>query len=348
MLSSIASRKCWEEWKARVSGDGKRRDEFELIAELFAPLTEGAPGALNLSDDAAFLNVSSGCELVITTDTLIAGVHFFENDPPDTVARKALRVNLSDLAAKGARPIGFTHALALNPSIDDSYLEHYAAGLTADVNEFKVPLLGGDTTTGPGPLTITITALGEVEIGKRLLRSGAGQGDGLYVTGTIGDAALGLAFQNAALQAEGIDTNALIQRYRLPTPRLREGQALLNIATACLDISDGLVADVSHLCKVSGISAVIERELIPLSLQARAAIKQDPYQWERVLAGGDDYELAFTVPTARVPELMHYAQKLQCQFTRIGVMTESNAGSDVTVLADGAALALSRRGYLHR
>ena len=173
-----------------MSGAGTRRGEFELIAALFAPLSKGALGALGLTDDAALIDVAPGCSLVTTVDTVIAGVHFRSDDPPDLIARKALRVNLSDLAAKGAKPVGFLHALALNDGIDDASLERYAAGLAADVTEFGVPLLGGDTTSGPGPLSITITAFGEVEKGKALLRSGARRGDVLCVSGAIGDEAI--------------------------------------------------------------------------------------------------------------------------------------------------------------
>ncbi len=335
----------------RVSGEGKRRGEFQLIAELFAPLTRNAPGALNLTDDAALLEVTPGCELVTTVDTLIAGVHFFETDPPDLVARKALRVNLSDVAAKGARPVGFLQALALHPSIHDAYLEKYAAGLAADVREFDVPLLGGDTTSGPGPLSITITAFGEVEKGKALLRRGARAGDVVYVTGTIGDAALALDFQLGLFEAERAVADAFIQRYRLPVPRLREGRAIIGIASACLDVSDGLVADIGHLCKASGVAATIERECVPVSTGARALLDRDPHRWERVLTGGDDYELVFTVPPSQVPQLTTLSMQFGFGFTRIGQIERAEdvkAGSDVTVLAGGTSMTLTGSGYRHR
>ncbi len=306
--------------------------EFDLIARLFAPLTKGAPGAHGLRDDAAFLQVSPGHEMVLTTDTLVAGVHFRIEDAPDLVARKALRVNLSDLAAKGAKPVGFLHALTLNDSITDAYLEKYAAGLATDVAAFACPLLGGDTTSGPGPLTITITALGEVETGKAVLRSGAKVGDILYVTGTIGDGALGLASLMGELQTFA----ALIDRYHVPQPRL--GLGLSGIASACLDISDGLVADVGHLCRASGVAAVIERAKIPVSIDARAAVAQDQKWWERILAGGDDYELAFTASSA-IPET-------NVSVTAIGRVI---AGNGVTVLDEnGESLSLTVTGYRHR
>ncbi len=317
-----------------MTGKGTRRGEFELIAELFSPLSAGAPGALGLTDDAALVNVSPGCELVATVDTVIAGVHFRIDDPPDLVARKALRVNLSDLAAKGARPIGFLHALALNDATSDVFVEAYAKGLAADVKEFGVPLLGGDTTSGPGPLSITITAFGEVEKGRALLRRGARFGDALCVTGTIGDGALGL---KAVPELNG--------RYQLPQPRLAAGQALVGLATACLDVSDGLVADVNHICKASRVCAVIASEHIPLSAAARAAVERDPTLWDVVLGGGDDYELAFTLAVDRLGELESLARRTGTSFTQIGLIGE---GAGVNVLANGKPMTLSRPGFRHR
>ena len=327
-----------------------RRGEFKLIADLFSPLTRGAPGALGLTDDVALIDVRPGYQLVTTTDTVIAGVHFRGDDPPGLVARKALRVNLSDLAAKGARPIGFLHAISLNPSIDDAYLERYAAGLRADVKEFALPLLGGDTTSGPGPLTITITAFGEVKKGAALLRRGAQPGDILCVSGTIGDSAVGLACLNAVGALPAALAKQAIGRYHLSQPRLSAGRALLGLATACLDISDGLVADVGHLCKASGVTATIERDKIPLSKGMRAALKKDTRCWDYVLGGGDDYELAFTVPPKKIPKLAKLSTKLGVSLTPIGLIHPSRKASagSVTVLSEGQAVAVSRSGYSHR
>lgn len=313
---------------------GTRRGEFQLIADLFSPLSAGAPGALGLTDDAALLSITAGSELVATVDTVIEGVHFRKEDPADLVARKALRVNLSDLAAKGARPVGFLQALALNDGTDDTYLERYAHGLAADVQEFAVPLLGGDTTSGPGPLSITITAFGEVEKGKALLRGGAHAGDILCVSGTIGDGALGLAA-----------VPELAERYQLPRPRLGAGKALVGLATACADISDGLVADVGHICEASGLAASIDRDRIPLSRPASAAVARDPGLWDLILGGGDDYELAFTIPAGRVAELGALAQALGHLLTPIGILTP---GAGVAVMAGGSPVAVGRAGFLHR
>ncbi len=328
-----------------MSGAGTRRGEFELIAALFAPLSKGAPGALGLTDDAALIDVAPGCSLVTTVDTVIAGVHFRSDDPPDLIARKALRVNLSDLAAKGAKPVGFLHALALNDGIDDAFLERYAAGLAADVTEFGVPLLGGDTTSGPGPLSITITAFGVVEKGKALLRSGARRGDVLCVSGTIGDGALGLACLNHDLEISTVLSDELVARYELPQPRLAAGRALAGLATACLDVSDGLVADVGHLCAASGLAAVIGRYTLPLSAGARSAVEQDARWWDEILGGGDDYELAFSIPPDRLADLQSIASRLKLPLTPIGTLTP---GQGVTVIADGKPCALERTGYRHR
>ena len=331
-----------------MSGKRPRRGEFEIIAELFAPLARQAPGALGLTDDAAIIDVAPGRQLVVTTDTVIAGIHFRDGDPPDMVARKALRVNLSDLAAKGARPIGFLQALALNPSIDDGYLEKYAAGLAQDVETFAVPLLGGDTTSGPGPFSITITAFGEVEKGRVLLRSGGRRGDILCVSGTIGDGALGLACLNSALHLPAGLAEAVVARYRIPEPRLALGQALGNVASACLDISDGLAADFGHLCRTSGLAATIDCEKIPLSPAARAAVSLDGQWWDTILGGGDDYELAFAVPPEQLPALKVLSDALKVPLTPIGTLSDAEDSIGVKVLSGGVAMNISRPGYRHR
>lgn len=326
-----------------MSGQGTRRGEFDLIAALFSPLAKDAPGALGLKDDVALIDVSPGHQLVTTVDTLIAGVHFRPGDPPDLIARKALRVNLSDVAAKGARPIGFLHALALNTHTTDTFLERYAAGLAADVQAFAVPLLGGDTTSGPGPLAITITAFGEVRTGAAVLRGGARVGDVLCVTGTIGDGALGLACLEGRVSLPAQDADALIDRYHLPRPRLGAMRAV--DATACLDISDGLIADVGHICETSQVGAEIDRDLIPLSSAVRAAVESDPALWDLVLGGGDDYELAFTIPPAQAAHLPALAEQLGFALTLIGVI---GAGGSVNVTAKGSPVQITRAGYRHR
>ncbi len=319
--------------------EATRSGEFDLIARFFAPLA--APGALGLRDDAALVTPSPGCELVVTSDTVIAGVHFREDDAADLIAKKALRVNLSDLAAKGAKPIGFLHALTLNRGVTDAWLELYAQGLKQDILAYGAPLLGGDTTMSPGPVTITITALGEVPAGAALLRSGAKPGDTVYVTGTIGDSALGLACLAGDLLLPRAERAALTDRYHLPRPRCAAGVALRGIAGAALDISDGLVADLGHMAAASNAAIAIDRDAVPLSAVARKAVTNDPRLWEKILAGGDDYEIAFTAPDG----VDAGRAATDVPLTAIGKVT---AGAGVTVMANGVPVVLASRGYRHR
>jgi thiamine-monophosphate kinase len=324
-----------------------RLGEFEFIARLLAPLSRGAPGAFNLADDAAALTPRHGHDLVLTKDAVIAGVHFLATDPPGDIARKALRVNLSDLAAKGAKPVGFLMALAINKACDDAWLRAFVGGLAADVTAFGIPLLGGDTVATPGPVTITVTALGEVKTGAMIRRLGALPGDRLCVTGTIGDGALGLDAINGRYPELGAaERDYLIDRYRLPQPRLAFGQAEAARETAAIDISDGLCADVGHICAQSGVAAVIDAVKLPLSAAARAVLARHPGALARILTGGDDYELAFAVPPANVAASLVHGQRVGVPVTDIG---RFEAGAGVTVLDDkGDAIALSSRGYTHR
>lgn len=320
-----------------------RAGEFDLIARFFAPLA--GPGALGLTDDAALVTPAPGCALVLTTDTVIAGVHFREDDPPGAIAKKALRVNLSDLAAKGAKPLGFLQALTLARNVTDAWLESYAQGLGEDARGFAVPLLGGDTTSSPGPVTITITALGEVPQGAALLRSGARAGDRLYVSGTLGDAPLGLACLAGDLLLPKAERAALVERYLLPQPRLSAGQALRGLASAALDVSDGLAADAGHMAAASGVAVTIDRDAVPLSPAARKAVSSDPRLWERILAGGDDYEIVFAAPQSAQAAIARLAEDTGVPLSAIGRIT---AGTGVTVTAGGAPVTLSSTGYRHR
>jgi thiamine-monophosphate kinase len=286
-----------------AKGSDKRPGEFELIAELFAPLAAGYPGALGLKDDAAVVDVPAGRSLIATTDTMVSGVHFLPDDPADLVAKKLLRVNLSDLAAKGARPTLYLLALSMPESTGLDWLRGFAAGLAADQGAFGITLIGGDTTSTPGPLTATVFALGEIAPGREIRRSGARPGDRVFVSGTLGDAALGLKALRGELLglAAAEHRAALVARYRLPEPRVALGQALVGIASACCDVSDGLMADLGHICETSELAAEVEAERLPLSPAARAALQQDPGLIGAIAAGGDDYELVFTAPPGRTP-----------------------------------------------
>lgn len=269
-----------------------RYSEDELIATLFAPLAGAA--ALGLKDDTALLPPQES-PLAITADMLVAGVHFFPDDPPALIARKALRVNLSDLAAKAATPLGFLLSLALPPDWTNAWLASFAQGLGEDARKFRAPLLGGDTTATPGPLTIAITAIGAAP--RFVARAGARPGDGVYVSGAIGDAALGLGLREDPASGASLSTierDALLNRYLLPTPRLDLVDLLRGEATAAMDISDGLAGDLMKLTRASGVSARIEVAHIPLSAAGRALIVSAPPLLEIALTGGDDYEILFT------------------------------------------------------
>jgi thiamine-monophosphate kinase len=326
-----------------MAGGRERLGEFELISRLLAPLAKDEPGALGLLDDGAVLASSSDSDLVLTKDLMICGVHFLPDDPADLVARKLLRVNLSDLAAMGATPRGYLLGLCLAPDTEDEWVARFADGLIEDQGSFGVHMLGGDTTAGPGPVTLSLTAIGTVPKGHVLRRKGARPGDRIFVTGTIGDGALGLL----ALRGQVTDpTGVLADRYRLPQPRVSVGAALLGRATACLDVSDGLLADLGHLCDVSGVGARIEAAALPLSDAARHALANAPELLETVLTGGDDYELLFTAPPERTEEVVAVAAAKGVPVTAIGDVT---SGSGVTVQGgNGEVLGFARSGYRHR
>jgi thiamine-monophosphate kinase len=317
----------------------KKREagEFETIAALFAPLALGRKAALGLGDDAACLVPPPGCDLVVTADALVAGVHFFADDPPATIARKALRCNLSDLAAKGAKPFGYFLTLALPVDFRGRTLQKFARGLAIDGALFGIPLLGGDTTSTPGPLTISITAIGTVKHATMLCRDGAKPGDDLWMSGTLGDAALGLLDRNAVF---------LRRRYDRPEPRLALGQKLVGIASACMDISDGLGADLGHLCERSKLGADVELAKLPLSRATMRALKRDPHLLESVVAGGDDYELLFAAPPSRRQAVLRAAAASKTQATPIGRFA-AKPGRARFLDASGAERRFARAGFTH-
>lgn len=335
----------------KKTGGAPRKSEFALIADVFAPLA-AQPEALGLLDDAGEFAALPGHDVVATTDTLVAGVHFFAADPPGQIARKALRVNLSDLAAMGAVPRFYLLSLALPEDCGDDWLEAFAAGLADDQKEFAVNLLGGDTVTTPGPLSLTITALGDVRAGAALRRSGAREGHSIYVSGTIGDAALGLATLRGgstplgdSLKIDDAATEALRRRYYLPEPRTRLGPRLLGLAGAAIDVSDGLTADLGHICAASGLGATVDAGAVPLSAPARSALAGQPGLLELLLSGGDDYELLFTAGPENADAVERAGRECGVDVTRIGTMT---AGPGVTVrAADGSVMPLAQRGYVH-
>lgn len=316
--------------------------EFSLIARHFRRLA--GPGSLELSDDAAVLDPPPGRQLVAAADAMVAGVHFLPDDPPDTIGRKLLRVNLSDLAAMGAAPLGYLLTAALPRGTPDGWTAAFADGLETDNRLFGVHALGGDTVSTPGPSTFSLTILGTVAPGAALLRGGAKPGDRLWVSGTLGDGALGLRVLRGELAPD--PTGHLARRYRLPEPRLALGAALAGVATAAMDVSDGLVQDLGHLCRASGCGAAVEAAALPLSDAARAAIEADPALLRLVLAGGDDYELLFAAPPARSGEVLARAAAAGTSVTPIGAFREGPP-EVVARGADGAPMTLPQGGWSH-
>jgi thiamine-monophosphate kinase len=322
--------------------------EDHLIAKYFRPLAKH-PGALNLNDDAAVLTPPPGCDLVLTTDGVIAGVHFFPHDPPGLIARKVLRMNLSDLAAKGAKPVGFLLSIALPARIDEDWIAAFAKGLGEDAEAYGCPLLGGDTDHTPGPLAVTVAAFGMVPHGKMVRRSTATVGDVVVVTGTIGDAALGLLRHKDskldkcwALPYEQSDY--LKVRYLLPEPRNALAEAVLSCASAAMDVSDGLVGDLAKLCRASGVAAEIDVARMPVSDAAHAVLAMDPTLIETILTGGDDYEILLTLPPKRLDAFRAASQKADVEITEIGRIA---AGEGARFMKEGKVLTFARPSYSH-
>jgi thiamine-monophosphate kinase len=322
-------------------------DEDSLIARYFKPLAVD-PGAFGLGDDAAVLK-ALGDDIVVTTDAIVEGVHFLADDPPDSVARKALRVNLSDLAAKGAEPAGFVLTLALRRA-DEAWLAPFARGLGDDARHFGCPLLGGDTVSTPGPLMVSITAFGRVGAGRMVHRSGARPGDRVVVTGTIGDAALGLDILKGGAAAAALSDAAardlLVGRYRVPQPRNALAQAVRDHASAAMDVSDGLAGDLAKLCAASGASAVIDAPSIPLSAPAKSLLARGAVALEALVSGGDDYEILCAIPENRFEAFASAAELAGVAVTSIGSII-AGAAAPRFLDPQGREMALRRLSYSH-
>jgi thiamine-monophosphate kinase len=330
--------------------------EDRLIATYFRPIATH-PGAFGLADDAAAVTPPPGCDIVLTTDGLISGVHFFSDDPADAVARKALRINLSDLAAKGAAPLGFLLSLALPAGLSPGWLEGFARGLGEDAMSYDCPLLGGDTDKspiaagGPGAITVHVTALGTVPSGGMVRRAGAAPGQRILVTGTIGDAALGLMLRQDASAAArwGLDTamrDHLLDRYLLPQPRNAIASTLRRHGAAAMDISDGLAGDLAKLCRASGVAADIAVEQVPLSAAARQALASEPSLIETILTGGDDYEIAIAADADAAEALRAEAASAGLIVTEIGTFAAGPPRARFRI-ADGRELAFAKPSYSH-
>ena len=323
--------------KGTAMGTTPASPEFDVIARHFARPARNA--VLGVGDDCALVRVSNGMDLAVSTDTMISGTHFFPDVDPETLGHKALAVNLSDMAAMGAMPYWATLALTV-PEIDHDWLEAFAKGFYDLADEFEVSLIGGDTTRGP--LTLTVTIFGEVPAGAALKRSGARVGEDIWVSGMLGDAALAVAHRNGRLALDEDDYRNAVMRLYEPTPRVKLGQALRGVATAAIDISDGLVGDLGHICALSGLGATIETPLIPLSAIGKRHVATEE-GLRAVLSGGDDYELCFTAPTNARESMEDLADMLDIPLTRIGRM---HKGRGVSVLgADGKPLEIELQGF---
>lgn len=325
--------------------DDKMSAEDRLIARYFGPLATH-PGALGLTDDAAFVTPPPGHDLVLKTDAIIGGVHFFAEDDARTVAQKALRVNLSDLAAKGAAPLGFLVSLALPQGTSEEWLSGFAAGLRADAETYACPLFGGDTDRTPGPITISVAMVGTVPNGTMVRRAGARPGDRVFVTGTIGDAALGLVLRKGAdWKLSAPQRDHLLSRYLLPQPRNALAEAVRAHASAAMDISDGLVGDLTKLARVSGIAAQVDAARVPLSDAARAAVAADPAMLETALTGGDDFEIVCTVAPDRAESFRAAARAAQVPVAEIGVVAAGEGASFRD--ARGTPMSFKRLSFSH-
>lgn len=323
----------------------KRRsliDEFSLISKYFRPLTLSHPSALGLLDDAAVLEPSTGTQMVISCDALVADVHFPDAKKARDVAARALRVNLSDLAAMGASPVAYTLALVVPKGTEEPWFQDFAEQLGEDQEKYGIRLIGGDTVSTSGPLTVSITVLGEVPAGLELKRSGAKIGDSIFVTGTIGDACLGLRVLKGELKTHGsVDFDFFVQKFVRPEPRLALGVELCGVSSAAVDISDGLLADIEQMCTASDVGAVVRETDVPLSSGAEILVQQDPGLKTDLLDVGDDYELVLAVPPESLEPFHEIVEKHPFPVTEIGFITEEK----VVSVVDETGILVRREGF---
>jgi thiamine-monophosphate kinase len=317
----------------------EKSPEFDLIARHFTRPARNA--VLGVGDDCALVDVSNGMDLAVSTDTMVSGTHFFPDVDPEALGHKALAVNLSDMAAMGAMPYWAMLALTV-PEVNHEWLAKFAKGFFDLAEEFGVSLIGGDTTKGP--LTMTVTIMGEVPAGAALRRSGAKAGNDIWVSGNLGDAALAVAHRRGLLKLSEAEYMEAVMRLYEPTPRVQLGQALRGLATSAIDISDGLLADLDHICTLSKVGATVEADRLPVSAIGARHI-ESPAGLTAVVAGGDDYELCFTAPTNARESIEDLTDILGVPLTRIG---EIRKGKGVSLVgADGKPIAVDGRGFDH-
>jgi thiamine-monophosphate kinase len=329
----------------------KADSEEAIIAEFWAPLAEGFPGAFGLKDDCAAFSPPPGCDLVLTTDAIVAGVHVLPDETPGAIAWKALAVNVSDLVAKGASPFAYLMSLGLPEAPDREWLAAFASGLAQAQAAFGCRLIGGDTDRVPGPLSVSITALGTVPRGSFVQRATAQVGDFVYVSGPIGDAALGLALRRdpklaARWQLDAAGRKQLESRFRMPSPPVALATVVRTYARAAMDISDGLVKDFDRLCRTSHVGGRLEAAVVPLSVPARIVVANKCVALEAVLTGGEDYEVLAVVAPERAADFERAADAAGRPVTRIGLILDVSAGVSV-IGADGRALTFAATGWDH-
>jgi len=323
-----------------------RPGEFELIERYFRPLA-GDPGAVSLTDDAAVYNPPHGEEVVLKADLIAEHIHFFPDDPPRSIAHKALRVNLSDLAAKGATPVGYLLSLALKEDWTEDWIAGFASGLAADQARYGVTLFGGDTSRAAGGTVVSVAAFGRAPVGSIVRRAGAKSGDIVFVSGTIGDAGLGLRVRVGTIDAmpAGKSADHLLDRYLHPQPRVELAPVIRRFATASLDVSDGLVGDFAHICKQSGVGGEIDADSVPLSAAAKALVASDPTALATVLTGGEDFEILATVRASDADAFALAAAEAGVPVTPVGRVV-AGRGPPVVLGRDGP-IRLDQFGYTH-
>ena len=330
--------------------DEPLQSEMAIIREFLAPLAAGEPGAFGLADDCAALTPTAGCDLVLKTDPVAAGVHFFPDDAAADIAWKALAVNVSDLVAKGAKPRGYLMALSFPEPPTREWMAAFASGLGEAQQAFGLRLLGGDTDRRPGPLSVSITVLGEVPAGRMVRRGGARVGERLFVTGSIGDAWLGLQLRatspGSRAWPKGIGRKRLIGRYLRPAPPLALAPAILAMASGAMDLSDGLVKDAERMGRAGGVRLEIAAGLVPFSEDARKVLTADPRLYDELVTGGDDYQVLAAVAPVQVAAFLAAAGAVDVQVTEIGVACAGTPGA-VVLDANGQPLAFARAGYDH-
>ncbi len=325
------------------------KSEFDLIDSYFSPLSNGYEEAYALKNDAALISEQPNKSTVVTMDTLIAGVHFFISDPAEDIARKCLRVNLSDLAAMGADARAYTLSIAYNDDLDSQWVKSFTSGLASDQQRFSIHLIGGDTVKTSGPLTITVTCFGAVPRHQCHRRNTAQPDQDIWVSGTLGDAAAGLKILNCEMNFENSELRQdLITRYRLPRPRMELGNRLLEqkISNTAMDVSDGLLADLTHITSSSKVGAVLYEEDLPFSKAFNALmVENKDLKTELAVTGGDDYELLFTANHQSREEIANLSNSLSLKLSRIGAIVE---GEGISLLRkNGDTFSITRTGWKH-